>query len=67
MKSQYLLIEEVAAEMRCPETTVRYWIRAGKLRASKVGRRFIVARSDLDAVIRANAVGTGEPEEASGV
>jgi excisionase family DNA binding protein len=49
-----LLVEEVAREMRAPVATVWCWIRAGKLRASRPGRRLLIRRSDLDAFLAAS-------------
>jgi excisionase family DNA binding protein len=51
-----LLVEEVAREMRVPVTTVRWWIRTGKLPASRPGRRLVVRRSDLEALLSAKSV-----------
>jgi excisionase family DNA binding protein len=44
---ELLFVEEVAREVRAPVETVRWWIRTGKLPASKPGRRLLIRRSDL--------------------
>jgi excisionase family DNA binding protein len=48
MPSEFLLLEEVAAEMRAPVSTVRYWIASGRLASIRPGRRRLVRRSDLE-------------------
>jgi excisionase family DNA binding protein len=52
MPSKYLFLEEVAEEARVSLSTVRHWISTGKLRSVKPGRRRMVAREDLDALLR---------------
>lgn len=44
-------IETVARILDCPPTTVRYWIRIGKLPAVKVGKGIRVRMSDVNALI----------------
>jgi excisionase family DNA binding protein len=51
-----LNVEEVAHEMRVPVATVWWWIRTGKLPAAKPGRRLLVRRSDLEALLSATLV-----------
>jgi excisionase family DNA binding protein len=52
--SDFLTVEEVAAELKVSRGTVRTWIVAGALRASRpgvagrTGRVYKIARSDLD-------------------
>ena len=48
-----LLVEEVAREVRAPVETIRWWIRTGKLPASKPGRRLLIRRSDLQRLLAA--------------
>jgi excisionase family DNA binding protein len=54
-----LTVEQVSATMKVTEATVRTWIKAGALKASrpssgeKVGRVYRVSRSDLDQFIAA--------------
>ena len=45
----YMVLEEVAAKTRASVSTVRQWVRYGKLDSILVGRRRLVRRSDLDA------------------
>jgi excisionase family DNA binding protein len=64
-EAAFLTVEQVAATMKVTEATVRTWIKAGALRASrpstgeKAGRVYRVRRSDLDAFI----VGVRSPIE----
>ncbi len=37
--------------------TLRYWIKLGKLPAFKPGRRVLVRRADIDAIIEAAPIG----------
>jgi len=48
---ELLLVEEVAKEVRAPVETIRWWIRTGKLPASKPGRRLLIRRSDLQQLL----------------
>lgn len=44
-----LTVPEAAERVGCNPETVRRWIRAGKLRAQKVGTQHIIDEQDLDA------------------
>lgn len=63
--AEYLTTEEVAAMLRTPLETVRYWRHAGKgPKSFKVGRRVLYAAEDVDAFI-AQARQEGERVAAS--
>jgi excisionase family DNA binding protein len=53
----FLTVEEVATELKVSRVTVRTWITAGALRASRpgvagrTGRVYRIARSDLDSFL----------------
>jgi excisionase family DNA binding protein len=55
----FLTVEEVAAELKVSRVTVRTWITAGALRASRpgvagrTGRVYRIARSDLNSFVAA--------------
>jgi excisionase family DNA binding protein len=57
--SAFLTVEDVAEMMKVTQATVRSWIKAGTLAASRpvggngTGRLYRVARVDLDAFVRA--------------
>lgn len=51
-ESQLLLIEEVAQICRTSPSTVRLWIRAGRLRSLRPGRRRLIAAADLERFLR---------------
>jgi excisionase family DNA binding protein len=53
---EMLLVEEVARATRTSEATVRWWIRTGKLPASKPGKRLLIRRSELEALLSRKAV-----------
>jgi excisionase family DNA binding protein len=54
---EFFTVEEIAAELKVSRPTVRTWIAAGALRASRPGvagrdgRVYRIARSDLDAFL----------------
>lgn len=51
----YLSVKEVAALFRICPKTVRRWIAAGELPATRLGRDHRIARSDLKALAAARA------------
>jgi excisionase family DNA binding protein len=51
---EMLLLPEVAQATRVSIATVRYWIRTGKLKALRPGRRCLVRRGDLEGFLRAS-------------
>ena len=51
MSSEWLFVEDVARELRVPVATVRYWIKTRKLASVRPGRRLLVLRQDLDALL----------------
>ena len=51
MMSPFLLLSECAAHARVPVSTIRHWIAVGKLRSVRPGRRRMVRREDLDALL----------------
>ena len=53
MSDELLLVAEVARLVRAPVETVRWWIRTGKLPASKPGRRLLIRRSDVQELLSA--------------
>ena len=63
MAREMLLLEEIARECRASLSSVRYWIRTGRLRSVRPGRRRLVRREDLDrflALGEAQTRGTGQ-------
>ena len=47
-KPQTLSVKEVAKELDVTQLTVRNWIKKGTLKASKIGRKVMINRTDLD-------------------
>ena len=50
-----LTVHETAEVIKVKESTVRTWIRDGKLRAIKFGREWRVSVKDLERFLNANA------------
>ena len=57
-----LLVGEVAHECRASVSTVRFWIRTGKLRSLRPGRRRLVRRGDLELFLQSTASGASSAE-----
>lgn len=55
-KQRFLTPAEVAEILRCHVKTVRSEIKSGQLKASRVGRAFIVETADLESFIKEKAV-----------
>lgn len=51
-----LTVPEAAAKANRSAETIRRWIRAGKLRARKVGTQHVIEEADLEAVAGADTV-----------
>lgn len=60
---RYLLIDEAAQIARTSPSTVRHWIRSGRLPSSRPGRRRLIAAEDLERFIR-SGVAKQDPEAA---
>ncbi|MFG1759627.1 helix-turn-helix domain-containing protein [Micromonospora echinofusca] len=59
MSEEMLSVEQVAERLGLHVRTVRGYIRAGRLRAVRIGKQYRIARADLDAL-------TGRPAPAGG-
>ena len=58
--SDFLTNDDLAALLRVPTSTVRYWKHLGEgPRSLKVGRRVLYRREDVDAWLAAKYEGTG--------
>lgn len=51
-RGDLLLLEEVAEIARVSTDTVRFWVRQGKLMSLRPGRRRLVPRAALEALLR---------------
>lgn len=51
MSSEYLTPEEVATQLRVTPKAVRAWCAAGKLKAARAGRRWLIKPADVQAFI----------------
>ncbi len=67
MAHRYLLISEVALVARTSDSTVRAWIRQGRLLSTKPGRRRLVRVDHLERFLQENESGQegGDLENAS--
>ena len=61
--SKYLLLSEAAERARTSVSTVSYWIRIGKLPASRPGRRVLIAEADLECFLAGGNCGESEPDD----
>jgi excisionase family DNA binding protein len=46
---QMYTVEEAATQFHVSDQTVRQWLRTGKLKATKLGRRWLIAESAIKA------------------
>ena len=54
-ESQFMLIPEVAEATRVSASTVRHWIRSGKLASVRPGRRRLIERRDFERFLKQRA------------
>jgi excisionase family DNA binding protein len=57
---ELMFVEEVAETCRAPVGTVRHWLRDGRLKSFRLGRRRLVRRADLNTFLRAALNGHSE-------
>lgn len=50
-----MTVHETAEQLKVKESTIRAWIRSGKLRAIKFGREWRIAIKDLERFLNDNA------------
>jgi excisionase family DNA binding protein len=58
--NRYMLLSEVAAEARVSLSSVRHWLRTGKLPSVRPGRRRLIRRADFEEFL---AAGFGDGNE----
>lgn len=63
--SELLGVEQVANQCKVAAPTVRCWIQSGRLRACKVGRRYLVDQSTLKRFLLGMENKNKQPTEAS--
>jgi excisionase family DNA binding protein len=54
--SAFQTLDQITALFPIPLETIRHWIKVGKLQAFKPGRRVLVRRADIEAMIEAAAL-----------
>jgi excisionase family DNA binding protein len=47
-RDRYMLLSEVASEARVSLSSVRHWLRTGKLQSVRPGRRRLIRRTDFE-------------------
>ncbi len=52
ISTEYYTIHEVAKSLKVTYLTVYRWIRAGKLKAKKVGKQYRITKQELDKFIQ---------------
>jgi excisionase family DNA binding protein len=62
---QLLTLPEIAQTLGMNPSTVRLWVREGRLPAEKVGRKWMVRRADLEQML-ADQPHVGHPRGAAG-
>ena len=50
-RDRYMLLSEVASEARVSLSSVRHWLRTGKLQSVRPGRRRLIRRADFEQFI----------------
>lgn len=50
-RDRYMLLSEVASEARVSLSSVRHWLRTGKLQSVRPGRRRLIRRTDFEQFI----------------
>jgi len=55
-KEKYYTIDEVAEMLKVVYMTVYRWIRNGKLKAFRVGKKYMIKKSDIEALIEKSKV-----------
>jgi excisionase family DNA binding protein len=48
---RFLRIDEVAREARVSQSTVRHWLRTGRLSSTKLGKRRVIPRDAFEAMV----------------
>ncbi len=48
VKEKFLIVDDVAKNLHVCTSTVARWINEGKLKARKVGRRWLISDTDYD-------------------
>ena len=57
---KHLTTEEIAEALRVHKVTIVRWIREGKLKAKKVGRRWLVNVDDYNVFVESNPLSSSE-------
>lgn len=61
-----LLIEEVADICRTSPSTVRFWIKTGRLRSLRPGRRRLIAATELQRFLGARSIKANDARHRAG-
>ncbi|WKZ30399.1 MAG: helix-turn-helix domain-containing protein [Candidatus Dojkabacteria bacterium] len=55
-EEKYYTIEEVAEMLKVVYMTIYRWIKQGKLKAFRVGKKYMIKKSDIEALIEKSKV-----------
>jgi excisionase family DNA binding protein len=55
------IVPEIARRFQVCEHTVLRWIRSGRLRATKIGRRYYITEDEVSRMLTAQPAATGVP------
>jgi excisionase family DNA binding protein len=61
-EKKWLTVADIAKELEFDEGTVRYWIRTGKLPASKFGKEYRIKQEDYEKFVKEHQI-HGQEEE----
>ncbi len=61
--TQFLTLDEASVLAGTPKPTLRFWIRCGRIRGYRPGRRVLVERSELLAFLRSAQVVARPPSQ----
>ena len=59
-ESELLTVSQAAEQVGATSQTVRNWIRAGQLKAERIGNRFLVPRAEIERLRRTSSHGDGD-------
>jgi putative molybdopterin biosynthesis protein len=51
-ENRFFLVEELAAALRVSNMTIYRYIKAGKIKAYKIGKEFRIGKAEFDAFLR---------------
>jgi len=62
---RFIRIDELAREARVSTSTVRHWLRVGRLPSTKLGKRRVVPREAFERLVTSGTSGSSSPDTTS--